>query len=169
MSRNFTPDEILADKLLLNDTTAFEELYRRYCFSLYSYCLNKLKRPEDAQRIVRDIFIGLWAQRHSLPVNFSISLYLYTAVRKAVVLCIDQKLEEGKDLYLIEAAIIPGFKVTRLREAWKPVQSRQEKIATVPRAKLQKRRYDEQWWNRYPSALKLKGLRHGLQHLFNMI
>jgi DNA-directed RNA polymerase specialized sigma24 family protein len=169
MSRNFTSDEILADKLLLSDTAAFEELYRRYCFPLYSYCLNKLKRPDDARRIVRDIFIQLWETRHALPVNFSISLHLYTAVRKAVILCIDQKLEEGRDGYLIEAAILPGFNIARLQQARMPVQPRQENKAATVLTVATKRRYDQLWWNRYPSVLRMKGLRHSLQHLFNLI
>ena len=68
MSRNFTPDKILIDQLLLNDTEAFEELYHRHCYPLYNYCNEKLNSPADARAIVRDIFIGLWEKRQTLPV-----------------------------------------------------------------------------------------------------
>ena len=93
MSRNFTPDETLIDQLFLNDTSAFEEIHHRYCYSLYAYCAGKLSSAADARQIVRDIFILLWEKRHTLPVGFSLSLYLYTEVRKCVVRCINEKLE----------------------------------------------------------------------------
>ncbi len=78
MRRNFTPDQTLIDKLLLDDTAAFEELSRRYCYPLYTYCMSKLNSKEDSKRIVRNIFIALWESRSALPVDFSISLHLYT-------------------------------------------------------------------------------------------
>src|SRR5215510_7253103 len=97
MSRNFTPEQDLIDKFLLDDAEAFEELSRRYCYSLYSYCVTKLNSPEDARRIVRTIFISLWEKRHTLPFDFSISVYLYTEVRKAVVQCLNGKLNNNAD------------------------------------------------------------------------
>jgi hypothetical protein len=111
MSRNFTPDETLIDRLLLNDTEAFEELYHRYCFYLYTYCMDKLDSPEDSRRIVGRIFIDLWENRHSLPVRFSISMHLYSGVRKAVVQCINEKLEGRAGWPALEKQILPGFQV----------------------------------------------------------
>ena len=102
MSRKFFPEETLVDRLLLDDTEAFEELYHRYCISLYMYCIGKLNSPEDARRIVREIFVALWDNRHSLPVNFSISLHLYTEVRRAVIKCINDKLNEEEDVDSID-------------------------------------------------------------------
>ena len=112
MSRNFTPEQTLIDKLSVDDATALEELSRRYCYSLYSYCMTKLNSPEDAKRIVRNIFISLWENRDRLPENFSLSVHLYTEVRKAVVQCVNNKLKTSTNIPAIEKQIIPGFSVS---------------------------------------------------------
>src|SRR5215218_7650141 len=150
MSRNFTPDETLIDQLLLDDTAAFEELHHRYCYPLYTYSLGKLQSKEDAKKIVRDIFIALWEQRHSLPVNFSISLHLYTEVRKAVVRCVNEKLLNAEETAAIEKQVIPGFSVVRLQKAKEPVRN----IESNYQPTLEKKEfYENPWWNRQPASL----------------
>ena len=101
MSRNFTPEQDLIDKLSVGDGPALEELSRRYSFPLYSYCMTKLDSPEDAKRIVRNIFISLWENRDRLPENFSLSVHLYTEVRKSVVQCINSKLKTSTNIQSI--------------------------------------------------------------------
>lgn len=160
MRRNFTPDQTLIDRLLINDVEAFEELSRRYCYSLYSYCMNKLNSKEDAKRIVRNIFISLWESRIDLPVDFSISIHLYTEVRKAVIQCINVKLSKEIDVATIEKEIIPGFNILELKKAKQPVQYLKQ--SDYP-SSLVRRKYEEPWWNKY-SANKLK---HTLQSMFN--
>ncbi|HKB44273.1 MAG TPA: hypothetical protein VKC90_07780 [Chitinophagaceae bacterium] len=164
MRRNFTPDETLVDKLLLNDIAAFEELSRRYCYSLYSYCMSKLNSAEDSKRVVRNIFISLWENRDMLPINFSISLHLYTEVRKAVVQCINVKLNKEIDIAAIEKQIIPGFSIAELQKAKQPIHKIQE--SNYHPSIVNKRRYEEPGWNKY-SAINLKGLRHTLQNMLN--
>lgn len=162
MSRNFIPDESLIDQLFLDDTSAFEELYNRYWYSLYAYSLKKLESPTDARRIVRDIFISLWQQRKSFKVGFSVSLYLYTEVRKCVIRKLNEKLELHEDLDAVEHKIIPGFSVTNLQEAWKPVEKVNDKqeIYTPVR---------EPWWNATPGGITLKDIRGYLEKAFNLI
>jgi hypothetical protein len=164
MRRNFTPDETLIDRLLINDTAAFEELSRRYCYSLYSYCMSKLNSTEDAKRIVRNIFISLWENRDMLPVNFSISLHLYTEVRKAVIQCINVKLNKEIDIPAIEKQIIPGFSIAELQKARQPIHKIHE--PNYPASIVNKRRYEEPWRNKYP-AINLKGLKHALKNMLN--
>lgn len=121
MSRNFTPDQSLVDRLLLNDTEAFEELYHRYWHSLYNYCAKKVNSQKDAVDIVRNIFIELWEQRQSLPVTFSISNHLYTAVRKSVIKCLNQKLSVITETGEVENNFTPSFSMDALRPARIPV------------------------------------------------
>lgn len=169
MSRNFTPDETLIDQLLLDDTFAFEELHHRYCYSLYSYCINKIDSPEDARRIVRDIFIVLWEKRRTLPVNFSLSLYLYTEVRKAVVRCISEKLETSKDLSLIQTQIIPGFAVINLQKARQPVKRSYNEIRYFNLMTNNKGINKTPWWNHNPSGITIQNIRQVLQKAFNLL
>jgi DNA-directed RNA polymerase specialized sigma24 family protein len=169
MSRNFLPEQELIDQLLLNDTNAFEELYHRYCFSLYSYCLDKLNSHTDAKKVVSAVFISLWENRKQLPVGFSLSAYLYTEVRKAVVSCINEKLVQQTDVATIEEAIIPGFTAEHLRKAWQPVHQRQAVPRPVSSPVIHTQKYKEQWWSHYPAAMNLKNLKYAFQkvmHLF---
>lgn len=121
MSRIYSTDQTLIDRLSLNDTEAFEELYRRYWNSLYLYCLKKLLTREDAKIIVRNIFIDIWERRHSLPVSFSISTHLYGEVRKTVVQCLSQKLNTENNLAYIESRLATEFSVQSLQASRKPV------------------------------------------------
>ena len=165
MSRNFTPDEKLIDRLLLDDTTAFEELHHRYCFSLYQYCAGKLKSPEDAKRIVRDLFISIWDQRHSLPVDFSLSYYLYSEVRKAVVKCLNEKAKDESAAELIEKEIIPGFSVAELMKARQPVQPKTELTTSENRKGI----HEEQLWvHSYFAEKKLHNLKRTFRSMLNI-
>ena len=166
MSRNFIPEETLIDQLFLDDTSAFEELYRRYCFSLYSYCRTKLNSYADAKSIVRDVFIVLWEKRRSLPVGFSLSLYLYQEVRKAVVSCINEKLETEQDLQTIQTQIIPGFAVVNLQQARKPVRKSYSEIRYL-HSLQQNKAHDLPWWNQNPAGFGI--IRQVLQKAFNLL
>ena len=165
MRRNFTPDQTLIDKLLLDDTLAFEELSRRYCYPLYTYCMSKLNSKEDSKRIVRNIFIALWENRSELSVNFSISVHLYTEVRKAVVQCINVKLNKEIDIPVIEERIIPGFSLIELNKARLPIHIIKE---SDPNSSLVKKgRYEEPMQHKY-AAINLKTLRLTLQKMLNI-
>src|SRR5690242_14566883 len=108
MSRNFTSDQELIDRLTTNDTEAFEELYRRYWYSLYTYSLKKLQSSDAARQIVKNIFIELWEKRQSWPASFSVSSHLYTEVRKSVVKCLNEKLINDSYNEMIEQQIASG-------------------------------------------------------------
>jgi len=121
MSRIVIEDQALIDHLCVNDTDAFEELYRRYWCSLYLYCFKKLHSPEDARIIVRDLFISIWEKRHELPVTFSVSRHLYAEVRKQVVKSLNNKLADVHEAPCIEAWLSKEFSVESLQAARNPV------------------------------------------------
>lgn len=163
-SRNFTPEQTLLDRLLADDSAALEELSRRYCYSLYTYCMSKLNSREDSKRVVRNIFISLWEDRHLIPADFSLSLHLYTEVRKAVVQCLHNKLAKETDIPAIEEKIIPGFSAAELQKAKQPVRHIYTKKSGNQSFVNRKRSYEESWWN---PAINLKGLKHALQSMVN--
>lgn len=167
MSRNFTPEQILLDRLLASDTAAFEELTRRYCFSLYTYCMSKLNSKEDSKRIVRNIFIALWEDRLVLPANFSLPVHLYTEVRKAVVQCINHKLNSVGDTTAFEQEIIPGFRAAELKKAKSPIKNG-HRIQAAPKASPSPARSCEQpWWERYTPSVNLRNLKQALTSMVN--
>lgn len=168
ISRNFTPEQILLDRLFLDDSEAFEELSRRYCYSLYTYCMSKLNSREDAIRIARNIFIALWEDRHLLPANFSLTVHLYTQVRKAVVQCINVKLNNGQDIAAIEEQILPGFSAIQLQKAKQPVKRDYRTISNTQSSAVSKRSHEEQWWNKYTPDFHLKDLKHAFKTMLNV-
>lgn len=121
-SRIFIEDQTLVDRLSLNDTEAFEELYRRHWHGLYIYCLKKLHSSQDAKIIVRDIFRDIWEKRDSLPVSFSLSRHLYQEVRNQVIKCLNQKL--AAECKQIESWLPDEFKAESLQAAKRPVRNK---------------------------------------------
>jgi len=124
MSRIVIEDQALIDRLSVNDTDAFEELYHRYWCSLYLYCLKKLHSPEDARTIVRDIFISIWEKRHGIPVTFSISRHLYAEVRKHVVKSLNSKLANENEAACVETWLSKEFSIESLQAAKNPVRNK---------------------------------------------
>ena len=122
MSRIRIEDQTLIDRLGINDTDAFEELYLRYWSGLYLYCVKKLQSSTDARVIVRDIFIAIWEKRNELPVTFSISRHLYEEVRKQVVKSLNQKLADVEDAACVENWLTKEFSVASLQAAKNPVR-----------------------------------------------
>ena len=168
MRRNFTPDQTLVDRLLLSDTDAFEELFRRHWYSLYSYSFSKLKSPDDSKRIVRNVFSSLWQQREHLPLTFSLSSWLYTEVRNAVLKCVNSKIESMAEDFFIEKQIIPGFTPKELYKARKPVSY----ASVYPRpGRLHLPEINspnkESWWGKNYSSGNLKGLKSAFQTMLN--
>src|SRR5262245_1363641 len=168
MSRNFTPEQTLIDKIASGDGASLEELTRRYGYSLYSYSLSKLGSHDDARRIVRNIFISLWESRHLLPEDFSVSTHLYTEVRKAVVQCLNNKLRTSTDVLAIEQNIIPGFSLAELSKAKQPVDHTNYQKSRYYFSDVKKRNYEEQWWGRFIPAVNLNDLKHSLKSMLNM-
>ena len=167
MRRNFTPDETLIDQLRIDDNAALEELSHRYCFSLYLYCMSKLNSPEDSKKIVRNIFISLWESRAYLPYDFSLTVHLYTEVRKAIIQCINVKLNKEIDIPAIESQVIPGFSVIELQKARQPIKNNFNEISNYQSSIVRKRSYEGQWQNKL-AIHQLKGFKYALQKVLNL-
>lgn len=167
MRRNFTPDQELVDQLLSDDTNAFEELYHRYWYSLYSYSISKLKSTTDAKRIVRNVFVSLWNERNKLPVNFSLSSYLYSEVRSEVVKCVNTKIEAETESNFIENQILPGFNTTELYKARRPVAHTMYPKPGRLRLSETTIAKKESWLEKQQGRTGFKGLKHVLQTMLN--
>jgi len=97
--------------------------------------------------------------------NFSISLHLYTEVRKAVVRCIDDKLVDTEEAGDISKKVIPDFNIMYLQKARKPVRPASNTSPSV----VTKGHYENPWWNTYPSALNMKSIKHAFQNMLNLL
>ena len=106
MSRNFTVVQTLTDRLIIDDTEAFEELYYCYWHSLYIYGLRKLHFPEDAKDLVRNVFIDVWDRRRYLPVSVPLQEYLYEEGKKGIINCLSKNIVNVNNLETVEKETI---------------------------------------------------------------
>ncbi|HVZ55406.1 MAG TPA: hypothetical protein VG870_02000 [Chitinophagaceae bacterium] len=172
MRRNFSPDQVLVDRLLSDDTVALEELYDRYWYSLYSYSYCKLGTHQEAKFIVSQLFVRLWEGRHKLPAQFSLSSHLYAEVRRSVVLCLHERLNQEAEGVGAAQEPLPEFSLRELNKARRPAvpASSWEWVSRqVPPRPVQQAVPRTAWREKWQILAQLRYLKHSLQtvlHLF---
>lgn len=80
-----------------NDEAAFSELYDRFWKKMFAVAYNRLKEVQDAEDIVHDVFVRLWANRQKLEIG-ELENYLATAVKYGVLSKIKKRAREKKHL-----------------------------------------------------------------------
>jgi RNA polymerase sigma-70 factor (ECF subfamily) len=60
---------------------ALSELYRLFHSRLHYFSTSIVKSPEDAEELVEDVFVKLWANRQNILSIDNLSVYLYVAVK----------------------------------------------------------------------------------------
>jgi RNA polymerase sigma-70 factor (ECF subfamily) len=90
--------------LRTDDQGSFAEIYRRYCFQLFTAAYRKLKSRETAEEIVQDLFENLWNRRASHDIQ-QLEHYLFSALRYRIINYIKaQQVRAGYELYCRLAA-----------------------------------------------------------------
>ena len=85
MTLAHTPDDHLLQRIARGDTTAFEEIYRRYGRTAYGLARRLGAPPEQAEDIVQEAFLALWRSAGQYSVaRGSIKTWLSTIVRNRV-------------------------------------------------------------------------------------
>ena len=84
---NFTrlSDDDLIEQLKTDGLGAFRELYTRYWKALFSEAYKRLKNRELSEEVVQELFANLWAKRHMLQINTTVSGYLFVSVRHYII------------------------------------------------------------------------------------
>jgi RNA polymerase sigma-70 factor (family 1) len=78
-------DERLMEMLRNENREAFEALYDRYWFTLFSVAYQKIRSREDAQELVQDLFLRLWVRRHQLVIQTTLWTYLLSSLKKKII------------------------------------------------------------------------------------
>ncbi|RKR80319.1 RNA polymerase sigma-70 factor (ECF subfamily) [Mucilaginibacter gracilis] len=71
-------DSELFEAIKLNNQKAFNQLFERHWFKVYSVAYRYVKNEEDALEIAHDIFLNIWNKRQQLSIN-SFKSYVITA------------------------------------------------------------------------------------------
>lgn len=92
-------DAALLEALRTDDADAFGEIYRRYCYRLFTMAYRKLRSREVAEELVQDLFEALWHKRATGQVQ-QLEPYLFTAIRYRVINYVkSQHVRAGYELY----------------------------------------------------------------------
>ena len=82
MSKKATDIE-LTDALFSNSKVAFEEIYTRYWYSLFSMAYHHLNSKEEAEELVHDLFESVWQNRSKTKIN-KLEMYLRLAMKNLI-------------------------------------------------------------------------------------
>jgi len=63
---------------------SFEALIRAYYSELLRYAMRAVGSSVAAEDVLQDLFLRIWASRHSLEIRESVRAYLYTALRRQI-------------------------------------------------------------------------------------
>lgn len=73
-------DELI-DRIRDGEEKAFEELFFNYYSNLCGFAVKFVNSPELAKDCVQEVFLKIWRNRENWSINYSLSVYLYQAVR----------------------------------------------------------------------------------------
>jgi RNA polymerase sigma-70 factor (ECF subfamily) len=88
---------------------AFKTLFERFWEKLYVYALNRLKSEVDAQDVVQEVMINLWARRSVLTIETTLAGYLHTAVQYEVLTHFSQAAKAADRSLELAKTILPEF------------------------------------------------------------
>lgn len=83
-SNSFT-DKQLIEQLVAGDGKAFDLLFEKYLHKLYLFATENIGDRELAREIVMDVLFKLWQNRENLEHIKSLSAYLYSSVKYAII------------------------------------------------------------------------------------
>lgn len=78
-------DAELTERLNAGDQSAFEEIYNRYWAVLFRHGRRMLQDDEQARDVVQDVFAGLLNKMGRSEMKSTISAYLYSSVKNAII------------------------------------------------------------------------------------
>ena len=88
-------DERLVVFLGEGKRNAFEEIYRRYWYKLYSIAYHQTGIREEAEELVQEVFLKLWSRRADVQIRH-LGMYLTVAIRNQVYDYIKSKISYRK-------------------------------------------------------------------------
>jgi len=91
MSAHLNTHTTLSDESLLalmksGELSAFNEIYKRHWASIYNDIMSKLKKAEQAEQIIEELFADLWLQRETREIS-QLHPYLLIRARYKVFEC----------------------------------------------------------------------------------
>ncbi|KOH44073.1 RNA polymerase sigma-70 factor [Sunxiuqinia dokdonensis] len=93
-------------KLKEGSSEAFQELYDRYGKRIHQFSIGYLKRTQEAEEIVQEVFLKIWNVREELTSDKSLDSYIFTIAKNAILNTIRKS--KNEQLYLNYSKLHPG-------------------------------------------------------------
>ena len=88
-------DAVLVERVRRKDRDAFGQLYERHSAMVYSIAISILRRPELAEDVAQDVFVGLWRQPERYnPALGRFAPWFYRVARNRAIDIVRQKRRE---------------------------------------------------------------------------
>ena len=84
MEKNSKADTELIERFNGGDIGAFREIYRKYTPMMQAFAVKFTDRT-TAEDLVQDVFMQVWVNRETNPINESLQAYLFRAVRNRCI------------------------------------------------------------------------------------
>ena len=78
-------DRLLITSLKNGDITSFDKLFAKYSEKLYLFAVGYLKKQEDAEGLVQEVFIKIWEKRMELREDLSFKSFLFTIAYNTII------------------------------------------------------------------------------------
>ncbi|HJX72127.1 MAG TPA: RNA polymerase sigma-70 factor [Bacteroidales bacterium] len=79
-----TETKKLIRQLRKGNVSAFNLIFENYHQKIYNFCLQLLKKQQDAEEVTQEVFIALWQNRERMTLNTSLSTYIYSIARNQI-------------------------------------------------------------------------------------
>ncbi len=84
MEYHLLSDPLLVKLLRVDDELAFQEIYRRYWETLYENARRKLRRDDEVEGLVQDVFMSIWEKRAAQDID-NLGGYLTNALKYRII------------------------------------------------------------------------------------
>lgn len=73
----------LVDLMQKGNARAFEEIYKRYWFKLYSIAFHHLGVKEECEELVQNVFLSVWNRRENVQIK-KLDVYLTVSIKNQI-------------------------------------------------------------------------------------
>jgi RNA polymerase sigma-70 factor (family 1) len=81
---HITETKKLVRQLRKGNVSAFNLIFEYYHPKVYNFCLQLLRKQQDAEEVTQEVFVALWQNRERMAVNTKLSTYIYSIARNQV-------------------------------------------------------------------------------------
>jgi RNA polymerase sigma-70 factor (ECF subfamily) len=108
---NFT-DQQLITLFKKGDRDVYSEIFERYSRLLLRHAFRLLNNKDEAHDVVQDVFVNLWQKKESLDENYSLSSFLYAAVRNRIFNLLSHQKVVVKYAASFNQFMVEGYNIT---------------------------------------------------------